>query len=172
MCPQFRHTASHDIRVADDIACGKSTARISMSSTIHSQQQPSGALPAGTRVEKINSGRGDSHSNGALGKGALSVGIDSIGLIPEAGGIARIIGHQAGYAGVVADQAGSRLIGAVNATANTASGLAGLTDTSPTGLASTGLTIAGFIPGLNDAAAVGSIGLDLFKTAKAVGACY
>jgi hypothetical protein len=94
---------------------------------------------------------------GALGKGALSVGIDSIGLIPEAGGIARVIGHQAGYVGVVADQAGSRLIGAVNATANTGRGLAGLTDTSPTGLASTGLTIAGFIPGLNDAAAVGSI---------------
>jgi hypothetical protein len=109
---------------------------------------------------------------GALGKGALSVGIDSIGLIPEAGGIARVIGHQAGYVGVVADQAGSRLIGAVNATANTGRGLAGLTDTSPTGLASTGLTIAGFIPGLNDAAAVGSIGLDLFRTAKAIGACY
>ena len=109
---------------------------------------------------------------GALGKGALSVGIDSIGLIPEAGGVARIIGHQAGYVGVVADQAGSRLIGAVDATANTGRGLAGLTDTSPTGLASTGLTIAGFIPGLNDAAAVGSIGLDLFRTAKAIRACY
>jgi RHS repeat-associated protein len=109
---------------------------------------------------------------GALGKGGLSVGIDSIGLIPEAGGIARVIGHQAGYVGVVADQAGSRLIGAVDATANTGRGLAGLTDTSPTGLASTGLTMAGFIPGLNDAAAVGSIGLDLFRTAKAIGACY
>ena len=36
----------------------------------------------------------------ALGKGALSGGIDSIGLIPEAGGIARIIGHGSGFVGV------------------------------------------------------------------------
>lgn len=83
-----------------------------------------------------------------------------------------MIGHQAGYVGVVADQVGSNVINAVGHTAVAGQGLVGLTDTSPTGLVSTGLTIAGFIPGLNDAAAVGSIGLDLFKTAKAIGACY
>ena len=38
----------------------------------------------------------------ALGKGALSIGVDAIGLIPEGGGaktVARGIGHWAGYRG-------------------------------------------------------------------------
>ncbi|MGC1783101.1 MAG: hypothetical protein WA708_11320 [Acidobacteriaceae bacterium] len=107
----------------------------------------------------------------ALGKGALSIGVDSIGLIPEAGGVARIIGHQAGYVGVVADQFGANILNAVGHTGATVQGLNGLTDTSGSGLLSTGLTIAGFIPGLNDAAAVGSIGLDLFKTVEAIRQC-
>jgi hypothetical protein len=102
----------------------------------------------------------------------LSVGVDSIGLIPEAGGIARVIGHQAGYVGVVADQVGSGVINAVGKTASAGQGLVGLTDTSPTGLISTGLTVAGFIPGANDVAAGLSIGWDIFRTAKAIGACY
>lgn len=81
----------------------------------------------------------------ALGKGALSVGVDSIGLIPEAGGVARMIGNQAGYAGVVADQFGANVLNAVGHTGTTIQGLNGLTDTSPTGLLSTGFTVAGFI---------------------------
>lgn len=101
----------------------------------------------------------------------MSVGVDAIGLIPEAGGVARVIGHQAGFVGVVADQAGSRVINAVGASTSTARGLSSLTDTSPTGLASTGLTIAGFIPGLNDIAAVASIALDIGKTVEAVKNC-
>ncbi len=108
---------------------------------------------------------------GAIGSGALHVGIDSIGLIPEAGGLARVIGHQAGYVGVVADQTGSNIIKAVGGSTGTAQGLNGLTDTSPTGLLSTGLTVAGFIPGLNDAAAGLSIALDIYKTAKAISQC-
>jgi RHS repeat-associated protein len=109
---------------------------------------------------------------GALGKGALSVGIDSIGLIPDAGGIARVVGHQAGYVGVVADQVGSGVINAVGKTASAGQGLVGLSDTSPTGLISTGLTVAGFIPVANDVAAGLSIGLDIFRTGKAIAACY
>ena len=108
----------------------------------------------------------------ALGAGALSVGIDSIGLIPEAGGLARVIGHQAGYVGVVADQLGSRVVGAVGASTSTVNGLAGLGDTSTTGLLSTGLTIAGFVPGLGQGAAIGSILVDTYKTAKAIGQCH
>ncbi len=107
----------------------------------------------------------------ALLAGVARVGIDAVGLIPEAGGIARVIGHQAGYVGVVADQAGTRFIQAVGGSTSTVSGLNGLTDTSGSGLLSTGLTVAGFIPGLNDAAAVGSIGLDLFKTLEAIRQC-
>jgi len=92
-------------------------------------------------------------------------------LIPEAAGLARVIGHQAGYGGVVADQAGSKVLRAVGGSASTVQGLNGLSDTSPTGLLSTGLTIAGFIPGLGQAAAIGSIITDTYKTAKAVGQC-
>jgi hypothetical protein len=101
----------------------------------------------------------------------LSVGIDSIGLIPEAGGIARVIGHQAGYVGVVADQTGARIINAVGKSTSTVQGLNGLVDTSPQGLISDGLTVAGFIPGLGQASAIGSIIMDTYKTAKAISQC-
>ncbi len=107
----------------------------------------------------------------ALGAGAVSAGIDAIGLIPEAGGLARMIGHGAGYVGVVADQLGSRVVGAVGASTSTVNGLAGLGDTSPEGLLSTGLTVAGFIPGLGQAASIGSIIMDTYKTAKAISQC-
>ena len=108
---------------------------------------------------------------GALGKGALSAGIDAIGLIPEAGGIARIIGHGAGYRGIVADQLGANFIKAIGGSASTVQGGLGLFDTTPTGLLSTGLTIAGFIPGAGQVASVGSLIVDIYKTAKAIGQC-
>jgi hypothetical protein len=107
----------------------------------------------------------------ALGDAALSVGIDAIGLIPEAGGIARVIGHQAGFRGVVADQLGAKLIKSVGGSTSAVHGLAGLGDTSPDGLISTGLTIAGFIPGLGQATSVLSIFHDAYVTAKAIGQC-
>jgi hypothetical protein len=108
----------------------------------------------------------------AIGNGLLHVGIDSIGLIPEAGGIARVIGHQAGYVGVVADQAGSRVIKAVGASTSTVQGLNGLFDTSPTGLLSTGLTVAGFIPGLGQLASGASIVVDAVKTGMEIAQCH
>lgn len=97
--------------------------------------------------------------------------IDAIGLIPEAGGVARTIGHGAGYRGIVADQVGSKVVKAVGASANTASGLSSLSDTSPEGLLSTGLTVAGFIPGLGQIAAGGALILDAYKTVNAVSKC-
>ncbi len=108
---------------------------------------------------------------GALASGALSAGIDAIGLIPEAGGVARIIGHQAGYVGVVADQAGSSVIKAFGASTGTVNGLAGLGDASAEGLVSTGLTVAGFIPGLGQLAAGASIVNDAIKTGIAISKC-
>jgi len=102
----------------------------------------------------------------------LSVGIDSIGLIPEAGGIARVIGHQAGYVGVVADQLGSKVVGAVGASTGAVNGLAGLGDTSADGLISTGLTVAGFVPGLGQVAAGLSVFHDVYLTARAIGQCH
>src|SRR5271166_6552308 len=38
----------------------------------------------------------------ALKAGATNVGIDLLGFLPEAGGVARVVGHQAGYVGKVA----------------------------------------------------------------------
>jgi hypothetical protein len=100
------------------------------------------------------------------------VGIDAIGLIPEAGGLARVIGHQAGYIGVVADQLGSKMIKSVGASTSTVQGLRGLFDKSPEGLVSTGLTVAGFIPGAGQVVAGLSVGWDVFKTARAIAACH
>lgn len=60
---------------------------------------------------------------------------------------------------------------AVGGSTSTGSALEGLGDTSPEGLASTGLTVAGFIPGLGQASAIGSILVDIYKTAKAIGKC-
>jgi hypothetical protein len=108
----------------------------------------------------------------ALGAGALSLGVDAIGLIPEAGGIARVIGHQAGYVGVVADQTGAGVIKAFGGSTSAVQGLNGLFDTSPEGLLSTGLTVAGFIPGAGQVASIGSIIVDSYKIAKAVGQCH
>jgi hypothetical protein len=71
----------------------------------------------------------------------------------------------------VADQLGANILSAVGHTGVTVQGLNGLTDTSATGVLSTGLTVAGFIPGLNDAAAGLSIALDIYKTAKAISQC-
>jgi RHS repeat-associated protein len=50
----------------------------------------------------------------ALGAGLASAALDAIGLIPEMGGVARMIGHGAGYRGIVADQAGARILQAVD----------------------------------------------------------
>jgi RHS repeat-associated protein len=108
---------------------------------------------------------------GALDDAALHVGIDAIGLIPEAGGVARLIGHGAGYRGVVADQLGNRIIKGVGASANIGSGVLGLGDTSAEGLISTGLIVVGFIPGAGQIASGISLGWDIYRTAKAIGQC-
>jgi hypothetical protein len=108
----------------------------------------------------------------ALGDAALHVGIDAIGLIPEAGGIARVIGHQAGYVGVVADQAGFKVVDAFGNSTGAVSGLAGLGDTSAEGLVSTGLTVAGFIPGAGQVTAGLSVGWDVFRAVKAIRQCH
>jgi hypothetical protein len=102
----------------------------------------------------------------ALGDAGLHVGIDAIGLIPGTGGLARVIGHQAGYVGVVADQVGGKVVQAVGATASIGSGLTGLFDTSPEGLLSTGVTVVGFIPGAGQIAAGASVMLDAYKDAR------
>jgi hypothetical protein len=115
----------------------------------------------------------------ALGSGALSIGADALGFIPGekdvqaaveigSGTVARQIGNWNGYRGIVADQFGARYIAGASQTAK-AGGLG-------YGLASgdwisLGLNAAGLIPGLNEVAAVASIGYDAYKTVKAVAKC-
>jgi hypothetical protein len=115
--------------------------------------------------------------------GAGSIAIDSIGLIPEAEGftkvfentagyqLARAAGNSAGYRGVVATQYGMKAVAQGKGAANAIGGAFGLGDTSVEGRISTGLTVAGFIPGLGTAAAASSIGVDGYKTWKAVSQC-
>jgi RHS repeat-associated protein len=119
----------------------------------------------------------------AIGGGLLSIGIDAIGLIPEAEGftkvfeneagyqLARAVGNSAGYRGVVATQYGMSAVSQFKGGAAVIGGAFGLGDTSVEGRISTGLTVAGFIPGLGTAAAAGSIGVDAYITAKAVWQC-
>lgn len=122
-------------------------------------------------------------SANAIGSGLLHIGIDAIGLIPEAEGftkafeneagyqLARAVGNSAGYRGVVATQYGMRAVTQFKGGAAAIGGAFGLGDTSVDGRISTGLTIAGFIPGVGTAAAAGSIGVDAYKTVKAVRQC-
>jgi hypothetical protein len=128
--------------------------------------------PLCVSVDAPNNGPKPGCVQDALLSNAVSVGIDAVGLIPEAGGVARFIGNQAGYRGVVADQLGTKIIGAFGKSTSTVNGLANITDTSGLGLASTALTIVGFIPGAGQIASGASLTLDLYKTYKAVSACY
>ena len=72
----------------------------------------------------------------------------------------------------VADQAGSGVIKAFGASTGAVNSLAGLSDTSAEGLVSTGLTVAGFIPGAGQVVAGLSVGWDIFKTGRAIAACH
>ena len=109
---------------------------------------------------------------GALGKGTLNVGIDAIGLIPEAGGISRMIGHGAGYVGVVADRTGFKIVDAVEHSTKAVRGAADLFDASPEGLLSAGLTVVGFIPGLGQIASGAEIVVDVVKTGMEIAECH
>lgn len=95
----------------------------------------------------------------AAGKGGLKVGLDALSLIPELGGFARLLGHSAGYRGVVADQAGRSIIQATTG----ASSAGNATDTA--------LTVAGFIPGLEQATGVASAGVHGAQTLLAIANC-
>lgn len=108
---------------------------------------------------------------GALKTGAVSLTIDAIGLIPEAGGVARIVGHQAGYVGKVADQFGSKAIKAVGQSTSAVNGAANVSGISFDGVVSTSLTVAGFILGANDVAAIISTGWDGYRVIKAIAQC-
>jgi hypothetical protein len=113
----------------------------------------------------------------------LHIGIDAIGLIPEAEGftkvfeneagyeLARAVGNSAGYRGVVATQYGMKAVAQGKGAAAAIGGAFGLGDTSAQGRISTGLTVAGFIPGLGTLAAGASIVNDAIETGMDVAQC-
>ncbi len=135
-----------------------------------------GPGPGGTQNSCVGS---------ALLKGALNIGIDAIGLIPEAKGftkvfentagyqIARAAGNSAGYRWVVATQYGMKAVNQGKGAVAFAGGALGLGDSGApvleriSGLA---LSVAGFTP-LGQVAAAASIGVDIYRTAKAIRQC-
>jgi hypothetical protein len=110
-------------------------------------------------------------TGGLNGPPALSIGADAIGLIPAGGGartFARSFGNWSGYRGIVADNFGKAAIKQAKGGAGTFSLTQGVAGQD---LISTGLSVAGFIPVLGQAAAGASIVYDGYKTWKAIKSC-
>ena len=102
----------------------------------------------------------------AVGEGSLDVAIDSIGFIPGgrgAGSIARHIGNRAGFRGIVADNFGRSSLRQADKVGALYGGATALSGEDWVGL---GLDVAGFIPGINDFAAVAHITYDVAKTVR------
>ena len=108
---------------------------------------------------------------GALKTGAINAGIDAIGFIPEAGGLARMIGHGSGYRGVVADQLGHRVIKAVGKTAGVENSAIGFDSSDWTSYVSAGITIGDFIPVVNEFTTVAALAWDTGVAAYKVYQC-
>jgi RHS repeat-associated protein len=115
---------------------------------------------------------------GALANGALHAGIDAIGLIPEGGFVSRTIGNSFNYRGIVADQFGNKILGAVGMA--TGIGKVGVFSeaTSTTGLFSTGLGVfeiandlAGSIPVVGQIISGAEIVIDAIDTGMAIAKC-
>jgi hypothetical protein len=86
----------------------------------------------------------------ALKAGAANVGIDLLGFLPEAGGVARVVGHQAGYVGKVADNLGKNMLTAGTKTTGTLASAIGFDRSDWTTWVSAGITVADFVPALSD----------------------
>jgi hypothetical protein len=96
----------------------------------------------------------------ALKTGAINAGIDAIGFIPEAGGLARMIGHGSGYRGVVADQLGHRVIKAVGKTGSVENSAIGFDRSDWTSWVSGAITVGDFIPVVNEFTTVAALSWD------------
>jgi hypothetical protein len=115
---------------------------------------------------------------GALANGALHVGIDAIGLIPEGGLVSRAIGNSFNYRGIVADQFGNKILGAV--AMGTGIGKVGMfsNETSTAGVISTGLGVfeianylGGSIPVVAQIISGAEIVVDAIDTGMAIAKC-
>ena len=86
----------------------------------------------------------------ALKAGATNVGIDLSGFLPEAGGVARVVGHQAGYVGIVTHNLGKNMLTAGTKTTGTLASAIGFSSSDWTTWVSAGITAADFVPVLSD----------------------
>ena len=86
----------------------------------------------------------------ALKSGGISVSIDALGFLPEVGGVARIVGHQAGYVGKVADNVGKNMLTAGTRTTGFFNSATGFSSSDWTTWVSAGITVADFVPVLSD----------------------
>ncbi|HKU20845.1 MAG TPA: RHS repeat-associated core domain-containing protein [Terriglobales bacterium] len=104
----------------------------------------------------------------ALGKGAVNLAIDALGFLPEVGGVARVVGHQAGYVGKVADNVGKNMLTAGTKTTGFLNSATGIDSSDWTTWVSAGITAADFVPGLSDittpAALIWDAGIAAHKT--------
>jgi hypothetical protein len=92
-------------------------------------------------------------------------------LLPEAGGVARMIGHQAGYVGVVADKLGSKIVTAVGKTAGAENSAIGFDGGDWTSWVSAGITVGDFIPVVNEFTTVAALSWDTGVAAYKVYQC-
>jgi hypothetical protein len=123
----------------------------------------------------------------ALLSNAASLAIDAAGVVLPGvkgfGTLGRLVGQERGYAtigrayqGIVADQVGAKGIKSLVNSFGAASGLAGASDTSSLGLASTFLSAASliggaYVPVLGQALSGAALVVDGIKTYNAVQAC-
>lgn len=108
---------------------------------------------------------------GALKTGAINAGIDAIGFLPEAGGVARIVGHQAGYVGKVADNLGKNMLTAGTKTTGSLNSAIGFSSSDWTTWVSAGITVGDFIPVVNEFTTVAALAWDTGVTAYKVYQC-
>ncbi len=107
----------------------------------------------------------------ALKTGTKNIAIDAIGFIPEAGGVARMVGHQAGYKGIVADRYGSNMIRAAGKTAGFDNSAVGFSTGDWTSWVSAGITALDYVPVVNEFTTTAALSWDAGVTAYKVYQC-
>jgi hypothetical protein len=110
----------------------------------------------------------------AITGGLATTAIDSIGLAAPSG-LARLVGNQAGYRGVVADNLGKKVLGAIS---GTSTGLSLATSvqsafSTPEDALYTAASVMSFIPvpGMSQATSIVMMGVDVYKTVQQVKKC-
>lgn len=134
---------------------------------------PGGSGGGGTSSAPSNPARKTCIAQAITG-GLETTALDSIGLAAPAG-LARWFGHQAGYRGIVADNLGKKVLGAIS---GTSTGLSLATSvqsafSTPEDALYTVASVMSFIPvpGMSQATSIVMMGVDVYKTVQQVRKC-